>query len=466
MGRSAAGVLVPAIASRYTVSPDGLTYTFYIRSTAKFSDGTPVTADDVVYTIQKAQDPQLKSPVRSNWTNIRAEVVDAQTVKFTLPKPYATFAQNTTLGILPAHIWRNISDEEFPFTTYTTAPIGAGPFSVSNVSRDGDGTVTSYTLSTFKEYVLGKPYIGTIRFTVFPDTASLSTALRNGSVQSGYGVPTAHTISVPYAQVFGVFFNSASEPLFSDDSVRKALSQAVDRAGLVQNVLGGYALPTYGPLPSAAAGTPVTNAASPNDARNTLISGGWKFSTTTSTWSKGGDQLTVTLKTSNVPELKAIATQIQNDWQSIGVPVTLDFVSPSDLTQSVIRPRTFGALLFGEVTGVDPDLYAFWHSSQRTDPGLNIADFSDKNVDALLEKARTETDPSERKATTQAASDLIASEYPAAFTHTPDFVYTVPSNLYGAAFQGAITRPADRFNGVQNWYLQSELVWPWFANHR
>ena len=86
MGRAANGVLIPALASRYTVSADGLTYTFAIRSTATFSDGTPVTADDVVYTIQKAQDPLLKSPVRSNWTGITAQAINAQTVQFTLVK--------------------------------------------------------------------------------------------------------------------------------------------------------------------------------------------------------------------------------------------------------------------------------------------------------------------------------------------------------------------------------------------
>jgi peptide/nickel transport system substrate-binding protein len=464
MGRNASGAVVPILASSYNVSPDGLTYTFTIRMNAKFSDGTPVTAEDVVYTVQKAQDPLLKSPVRSSWTNIRAEVIDAQTVRFTLPKPYATFIQNTTLGILPAHIWRTISDEEFPFSTYTTAPVGSGPFEVSKVTRDASGTVTSYRMSAFKNYVLGKPYIGTIQFNVFADAASLSSALHNGIVQSGYGVTSAKPVVIPFAQVFSVFFNPTIEPFYSDVSVRKALSQAINRYALIQQVLGGYATATYGPLPGSVAASSAGSTV--NDARQTLSSGGWNFSTTTNTWNKGSEQLVITLKTGNVPELKAVASEIQHDWQAIGVPVTIDFVSPSDIVQSVIRPRAFGALLFGEVTGPNPDLYAFWHSNQRNDPGLNIASFSDKAVDALLEKARTQTDPIEHFATTNAASALVASEYSAAFIYTPDFLYTVPSNLQGASFKGPITRPADRFSDVQNWYLQSELVWPLFATRR
>ena len=160
----------------------------------------------------------------------------------------------------------------------------------------------------------------------------------------------------PYAQVFGVFFNPENEPLYSDAAVRKALSQAIDRDALVKNVLGGYAVPAYGPLPGSSTPTATGSSTQNNGtggpialAQQTLTAGGWKFSTSTNQWTKGGQQLNVTLTTSNVPELKALATQIQADWQAINVPVTLDFVSPSDLTQTIIRPRAFSALLFGEV---------------------------------------------------------------------------------------------------------------------
>ncbi len=140
MGLSGTGALTPVLAESYTVSADGKSYTFVVRKDAKFSDGTPVTANDVVFTVQKAQDAALKSPEYADWAGVSASAVDAHTVLFTLAKPYAPFLGLTTLGILPARLWQNISDGEFPFSTLETSPVGSGPFKVASVSRDASGS--------------------------------------------------------------------------------------------------------------------------------------------------------------------------------------------------------------------------------------------------------------------------------------------------------------------------------------
>ncbi len=129
-GTNAAGATTMVLAQSYTVSSDGTMYTFVLRPNARFSDGTQVTTDDVVFTIQKAQDPALKSPQYADWANVRVEAVDAHTVRFTLAKPYAPFLTSTTLGILPARLWRNVPDAEFPFSPLMERPVGAGMFRV------------------------------------------------------------------------------------------------------------------------------------------------------------------------------------------------------------------------------------------------------------------------------------------------------------------------------------------------
>lgn len=463
MGHDSTGALVPILAQSYTVSSDGKTYTFVLRSGATFSDGTPVTASDVVFTVNKAQDPALRSPVLANWANIRAEAVDARTVRFTLPKAYAPFLEDTTLGILPMHIWKDVSDAEFPFSTYQANAVGAGPFEVSNVARNKDGSIASYDLSAFKGYATGRPYLNRIKLTFYADQDALSAALTNGTVESGYGVATAHALHVPYDRVFGVFFNPAQNALFADASVRKGLSLAIDRSTLVNDALGGYATPIMGPVPPGDGVPAIPLPDSRNhlaDARAALTAGKWKYSASDNTWTKGGQALSVTLTTSNVPELKAAASQIQKDWQALGVPTKIELHDPSLLTQDVIRPRAYGALLFGEVIGRAPDLYAFWDTAERTDPGLNIADYSNKAVDTLLEKIRTSQTPDLTDLAT--VNTDIANDYPAAFTHTPDFVYTIPASLYGVHLN-RIASPSDRFDDVAHWYRDTELVWPIFA---
>jgi len=466
MGHDSSGALVPVLAESYAVSPDNKTYTFTLRDTAKFSDGMPVTANDVVFTVAKAQDPALRSPALANWASVRAEAVDARTVRFTLPKAYAPFLEDTTLGILPAYIWKDVSDAEFPFSAHQTDPVGAGPFQVVRVARKNDGTITSYELVAFKDYALGRPYLNSLRFVFFSEQSALAAAIKNGSVESGYGVATAHTLRVPYNRVFGVFFNPAKEPLFKDTAVRKALSTAIDRQAIVNESLGGYATPVIGPVPPRTnlPALPLPDASTRlESARGILSDGGWKFSDETQTWTKADETLSVTLTTSNVPELKAVATQVQKDWQALGVPTSIELHDAGALTQDVIRPRAYGALLFGEVIGRTPDLFAFWSSSERTDPGLNIADYTSKSVDALLEKIRLEQVPD--PADLADLNTEIAADYPAAFTHTPDFVYTIPAGLHGVHLN-QIASPSDRFDDVAHWYRNTERVWPFFAKNK
>lgn len=459
------------LASGYTVTNGGTVYTFTLAKGALWSDGVPVTADDVVFTIQKAQDPLLKSPALADWAGIKVEAVDARTVRFTLPKAYAPFLENTTLGILPKHLWQNVTDADFPFSTLQTNPVGAGPFVLQSLTRTSSGTITKATLRDNPHYVLGRPYLDGITFLFYGDESVLADALKKGSVESAYGIEThgrAHQVlTAPYARIFGVFFNPAQNPAFTHLEVRKALSVAIDRQKLVHDLLGGYATPAYGPIPAGSgivatstgqSGTTVTQA------RQILLDAGWTFKEA-SGWSKGGQTISVTLKTSNVPELRAIAGMIQSEWKQLGVPVSLELTEPTTLAAQVITPRNYGALYFGEVVGRSLDLFAFWDSAEKASPGLNIAEYSNPAVDSLLQKIRTTDTLEERHADLQKLSQTIAADYPAAFTHTPDFVYSVPNTLGGVQLV-QIASPSDRFANVSKWYLYREAVWPFLAREK
>ncbi len=477
MGADANGTLIPVLADSYTISDDGKVYTFVLKKNVKFSDGTSVTAQDVVFTVERAQDPSLKSPELSNWVNIKADVIDAHTVQFTLPKAYAPFLLDTTLGILPAHIWRTVSNEEFPFSPLMQNPVGAGPFTVGHVTRDSNGVIERYTLKAFSGYALGRAYIDQMTFLFFSEESDLAQAVTQGKVESAYGVsPTARTDSkilrAPYSRVFGIFFNGNSEPAFTRSEVRKALSLALDRTNIVSNILGGFATPLFGPLPpdTGIENTPVPDATDQatriTDAAAVLENAGWSYDADAHEW-KNTKQKSVlsniTLRTSNVPELKAIGNAIQKDWNALGVPVTIELYESGDLTQNVIRPRNYSALLFGMVIEREEDLYAFWNSSERNDPGLNISMYANHSVDDLLEDVRQETDSDKKHAILQEIEDRISQDYPAAFTHTPDFLYTVPSDLKGVHLT-RIASPSDRFRDASKWYIRSDEVWPWFAH--
>ena len=145
------GSIIPDLASTYDVSADGTQYTFKLRDNATFQDGTPVTSADVMFTIQAAQNPDIKSSHRADWEGVKVNAPDAHTITFTLPRPYAPFIENTTLGILPKHVWEDTSAEEFPFSPANTRPVGSGPYRVSSMDTNSTGSITRYNLTAFKE---------------------------------------------------------------------------------------------------------------------------------------------------------------------------------------------------------------------------------------------------------------------------------------------------------------------------
>lgn len=468
MGLSGDGTLVPVLAESYEMSEGGKTYTFTLRKDAKFTDGSSVTAEDVVFTVRKAQDPGLKSPEYANWSGVNVVAVDSRTVRFTLAKAYAPFLELTTLGILPSRLWQNISDTEFPFSALQTNPVGSGPFKIASISRNASGLIQSVSLTQNPYYVLGRPYLNGIQFNFYSNAEDLSRALTNGTIESAYGIPKEGAMTAPYARVFGVFFNPNDTQIFTRLEVRKALSLSIDRHDMVSSVLGGYATPIMGPVPpgQGVEQVPVPHLDHLGAAVDVLESNGWTYDGKARQWvhAKAKQTLsTLTIRTSNVPELKNVATAVKEDWEQLGISVNIELYEPGDLSQNVIRPRKYGALLYGMVIGRDQDLYAFWDSQERNDPGLNIALYVNKTVDALLESARTTANPQTRASDLQKIENIVAADYPAAFLYAPNFIYALPEDLGGVALPQIIT-PSDRFAGVASWYRFTDAVWPFFAN--
>lgn len=470
MGLGSNGTLVPVLAESYLMSEDGKSYAFILREGAKFTDGTPITSADVVFTVKKAQDPALKSPEYANWSGVNVVAVDAETVRFTLTKAYAPFLELTTLGILPSRLWQNISDTEFPFSALETNPVGNGPFKVASVSRDASGLIESVSLVANKQYVLGRPYLDGIRFNFYSNAEDRSRALATGEIESAYGIPGKTTLTAPYARVFGIFFNPNENQVYARTEVRKALSLALDRRGIVADVLGGYATPIMGPVPPGQGVKQVVipQLDNPGAAARVLETAGWVYDGQARAWKNAGTKQTfssVTIRTSNVPELKNVASAAKADWEKLGIVVDIELYEPGDLSQNVIRPRKYEALLYGMVIGRDQDLYAFWDSQERNDPGLNIAMYANKTVDALLEEARTTADRATQANDLQKIEDIVAGDYPAAFIYAPSFIYALPQDLRGVGLPQIIT-PSDRFATAADWYRYTDAVWPFFAKRK
>ena len=264
------GSLVPDIASGYSVSSDLHTYIFTIRDKATFHDGTPITADDVAFTVALAQNPAIKSPRRANWEGVTVTVIDPKTISFTLKEPYAPFLENMRMGILPKHLWGTVSAEEFPFSTLNIKPIGDGPYKLETMTTNASGVPTEVALIPFggASHV---PYISRIHFVFYQDVDSLGKAVAQDSSLAAHSVPPAsiprHTLNEAIlGRVFGVFFNQNQNGVFADKAVRAALNTTLDKQSIVSTLIGGYETVLDGPLPPQSI-TRVNNASTSSEER-------------------------------------------------------------------------------------------------------------------------------------------------------------------------------------------------------
>ena len=480
------GSYIPDLASSYDISSDGTIYTFHIRPDATFHDGTPLTAADVVFTIQLAQNAAIKSPRRADWEGVQVSTPDPRTVVFHLPHAYAPFMENATLGILPKHLWENVSPEEFPFSPLNTHPVGSGPYRLSGFETDSTGSATRYDLVPFQKFAGGAPYLSHITLLFYPNQSAMIQAFNDKKIDAIAGISSEElplltrkdtsVLRVPLPRTFGIFFNQNHSQVLADQSVRAALDAALNKRALVENVLNGYAVPLESAIPPgvlreapAPASIASTSAAHADSARAILSKAGWTLSTTSSAWTKSGgkgkpDQvLSFTLATGDEPELVATANAVAADWRAAGINVKVQVYPLSELNSGVIRPRNYDAILFGEVVGRSADVFAFWHSSQRNDPGLNLAMYANAKTDALLSEARATSDVHQREKLYAQFAEIIAKDRPAIFLYAPDFIYVVPTSLRGVAL-GALSTPAERFLNVREWYTDTERIWSIFSN--
>lgn len=481
MRLDSSGALAPSIAESVTISEDGLTYNVVLRKDVTFHDGRPLTTDDVVFTIERIQTPALSSPLRSNFDGVRVEKLGEYEMNFVIAEPYVPFIENLTFGILPRHIWQDATNEEFPFSQHNSEPIGAGPYKVAAINRNASGIPQSYVLEPHADYHNGTPNIAHVVLHFYTNEDRLLTAFGEGLIDGFSGIDqrsltnletTANheLVTMPLPRTFAVFFNQNKSTALRDPAARKALDVAINREELIDSVLLGHGKPLTSPIPGGFGTTTSESVATSTDARfdearRILREGGWKLNNETGIWEKEiSDSLTslsLSISTVNNSVFESTAEFIRAAWTKLGAEVTVKQFEQSDLTQAIIRPRDYETLLFGTVVGRSLDFYSFWHSSQRNDPGLNVALYANITTDAALREARTNQDPLVREASIATFVEEVTKETPAVFLYNPELLYVFPTKVTGASFAG-VSDVHERFATIANWSINTKSVWPIF----
>lgn len=461
------GGYVNDLAESYTVSEDGTIYTFTLKEDLTFHDGEPITTEDISFTIQMAQDGTLRSPKKVNWDNVTVHVLSEKEIQFVLPEPFAPFLENLTLGTLPKHVWSSITSEQFQFSRFNIDPVGSGPYKVEKVRYDSGGLPLYYELVPFKKYALGRPYIDNITVYLYQDNQTLIDAFNKGEVDAINSISQEELQNIkleghrlnktPLPRIFGIYFNQNESPVLLNKEVREALNISIDRASIIKEVFGDLAEPESTPIPFSGN----TEDYSKENAESILQEAGW--SKEDGIYTKKEEKLSFSISTTNTEDLEKTANLVAEGWKDLGIDVSLKIFERNDLNQNVIRQRDFDSILFGQVTGRNTELYSFWHSSQRVDPGLNIAQYTNITVDKLTEDVRVVSDTTVRDELVSSFIQEVSNDIPAVFIYSPYFTYILPEKIHNEEF-GNITLPSDRFNDVYKWYIYTQKVWNIFVD--
>lgn len=557
------GKIIPGLAEKYEIKEKGKVYEFYLRENLFWSDGQPLTVNDIVFTLKILQDPVYKSPYLASWLDVGVEKINERQIKFHLKNPYFPFLELATFKILPKHIWQDVPAQNFPLARYNLSPVTSGPYKIEKVSQDDLGYITSVTLIKNPYYFAKEPFLVKIILTFFSKEEEVLAKALNQEVK-GFSLqapPERLPLNFKLSEVllpryFALFFNLEGSKILSDKEVRKALNLATDKEAILNEALQGRGKIVLSPLLPE-----IYNFAPPSQiyekdtekARELLVGSGFKninqqgirekiikketefeFKSNLGLGSQGQEvrelqkclakdievypegeitgyfgkltkaavirfqekyaleilnphglkagtgkvkagtrkklnqlcarisEQTLTLKldlvTVNQPQLKKVAQLLKEQWQELGIDLEVKTFSLSDLEQNYLRPRNYEILLFGQVLGTIPDLFPFWHSKQKKDPGLNLSNYENKKVDELLLSARQAQEFQSLKENYEKLQDILLEDVPALFLYNPFYLYFQSPTIKGFETK-IIADPSKRFANIGEWYIKTKRRW-------
>ncbi|MCR4275355.1 MAG: peptide ABC transporter substrate-binding protein [Candidatus Wolfebacteria bacterium] len=456
------------------IENNGKVWKLRIKGDINWQDGSPITSDDIIFTIKAIQDQDANSSLFPDWQGVKTERVSSREIKLILSAPYVFF-ENTLINLrpIPKHIFGDIPFSNIRLSDYNLiAPVGSGPFKFSDLKKRRDGFITDYELVRNETYFNQKPYLNKFTFKFYTSEKDALNAF-NGGLISGLGAVSYNNldkITIPHKieainmpRYYGIFFNQSVNPILSDINVRKALDLATDRERIIKDVFKGMAIPLIGPLVPGISGYSENffkqqNEFSPDRAKNLLEASGWQVSSDGIRQnSEKNARLEFSLTTPEIPFLTDSAKIIQEDWQKIGVKINLDIKPSDEIFPDIIKPRDYEMILFGNIYGKNPDLFSFWHSSQKFHPGLNLSLYENKDVDFLINSIRADFNADARREKMLQAQSLIKNDQPVIFLFSPPYIYIQSKSLNGFE-EKILPLPSSRLENIKDWYVKTERV--------
>jgi peptide/nickel transport system substrate-binding protein len=464
------GIPQPDLAESWGVSADGTIYNVTLRADAAWHDGSPVTSDDVLFTLNllRSEYSAYSADVRAMWDRVEITRRDEKNIKFVLPEPFVPFLDYLTFGILPEHLLETVSADQLENADFNLSPVGSGPYRLDHLMLE-NGQITGIVLAVSENYYDQVPFVQQIVFRYYPSAQTALEAYQAGEVlgisqvtpdilASALSEPNLSFYSSRMPRLTLVLLNLGDDqlPFFQDKKVRNALMLGLNRQRMVDSLLQGQGIVADSPiLPGTWAYYDGVEhiGFDPDMAAAQLKAAGYVLPPDSSVRAKDNVSLSFTMAYPDDGLHTQLAQAIQQNWAAIGVEVKLQPVSYDLLLNDYLTPRTYQAALvdLDLSRSYDPDPYPFWHQAEITG-GQNYSQWDDRTASEYLENARVVADQDMRARLYRNFQVVFARELPALLLYYPVYTYAVDQRVQGVQAT-PLFESADRFNGVASWYL-------------
>jgi len=458
------GNLVNELVEEYSVGDNGKEYIFKIKPNITWDDNTPLTIDDIIFTIETIQNPDYNSPLNSALKGVIITKVDDSSLKLNLNASYSPFLSGLTFGILPKHIWQNLEPSAFLLAKANLEPVGAGKFKYKSIQKKKDGNIASITLERNTNYFGAKPNIETFILVFYAKEDEMTQDFKQNKLQAITQLKSpldesdkfqTNILNIP--QSFGIIFN-VKDPLLAKKEIRQAISHTIDRTQIINNILNGEATLINGPLNKFNKfyiDTPVE--LNLDKAKQILDEANWKDADGDGIREKDKQKAEFTLLVAGGNKVDEVTTMLKEQIKAVGIQMNTEIIPFNELSNNQIRNRSYQALFLGLGLNIYPDPYIYWHSSQINNPGLNLSQYTNINNDGYLETARTNTDNNVITSSLAQFQNQITSDIPAIFIYSPQYLYytnPIISNIKVLTGNSSV----DRYASISDWYVMTKRV--------